>query len=139
MLVGVRMGMVVLALAVPLSLLSCGSATAGTAEPGKVFTLGVGETARLAGQEYEVTLKGVGQDSRCPEGVQCVWEGDAVVTVRITAGNAAPAEHELHTNARFATAVTVAGCELRLVALNPHPKQGVTLAADGYRADFTLR
>ncbi|MFI6318641.1 hypothetical protein ACIBG8_14025 [Nonomuraea sp. NPDC050556] len=134
-----RMGMVVLALAVPMSLLSCGSATAGGVEPGKVFTLAVGDTARLADPEYAVTLTGVGQDSRCPEGVQCVWEGDAVVTVRITAGTAAPTEHELHTNARFATAVTVAGHELRLVALNPHPKQGVTLAADSYRADFTLQ
>ncbi|WP_431894892.1 hypothetical protein [Nonomuraea sp. bgisy101] len=138
-----RSGMVAIALAVPLSLLSCGSATAGSggeiaAEPGKVFTLASGDTARLTGAELTVTLTGVGQDSRCPTGVQCVWEGDAVVKVRVTAGTAPPADHELHTSGRFETAITVAGHELRLVDLKPYPRSGAAPSADRYRADFTL-
>ncbi|MGI5163309.1 hypothetical protein ACQEU3_03030 [Spirillospora sp. CA-253888] len=150
-----RMGscLVTLALTVPMMLLGCGSASsapgeggggdggpgpAGTpVEPGEVFTLAPGGSARLAGGAVTVTFKGVAGDSRCPTGAQCVWEGDATVTVAVAEGGGGPAGHELHTTLKPAE-VAVGGYTLRLVALNPYPRQGAPVAARDYRADFTL-
>lgn len=45
-----------------------------------------------------VTIKLVDvQDSRCPKDVQCIWEGDAVVTLRINSADTTQ-NFVLHTN-----------------------------------------
>ncbi|MBN8680726.1 MAG: hypothetical protein J0M29_21055 [Chitinophagales bacterium] len=55
------------------------------AKPGQEFTLGIGEQIKLeADQVYQIRFDTVPSDSRCPEGVQCVWAGkaDGVFTVQ---------------------------------------------------------
>jgi len=44
-----------------------------------VFSLRVGEHVDLKGRRAEVGFQRVTQDSRCPTGVVCVWEGAAAV------------------------------------------------------------
>ncbi|MGK5555736.1 hypothetical protein ACSNOI_29375 [Actinomadura kijaniata] len=140
MLIRMRSGLAALALALPVALLACGPADAGrrgdTVGEGRTFTLAPGGTARLEGADLAVTFTRVSQDSRCPRGVQCVWEGDVTVDVEAVTGGKATA-HRLNLN-REPTGVTVAGHDLRLVAIRPDRVAGRPVPAGDYRADFTL-
>jgi len=51
---------------------------------GEVFTIGVGQSAQIASEDMEVTFIEVIGDSRCPQNVNCVWEGVASSHVKIT-------------------------------------------------------
>src|SRR5215213_5146127 len=97
-----------LALLPTLALAGACSASLGTAsESGAVsarldepFTLQVGQVAEVQGTgpaPFRVTLVGVTNDSRCGADVQCVWEGDARVVLRLERG-AAAADTAAHTS-----------------------------------------
>ncbi|MQY09375.1 hypothetical protein [Actinomadura macrotermitis] len=127
------------AVALPLLAAVCGAARLTpeperTVEPGAVFTLAPGGSARLAGTDLTVTFEGVGADSRCPVGVQCVWEGDA--TVKISDG---AATHELHTSEGAVRSVRTHGHELELVDLTPARRADAAIEAADYRAGLRIR
>jgi hypothetical protein len=85
----------------------------------EAFDLRTGEAATVAGA---VTLKfeGVADDSRCPVGVTCVWEGDAVV--RLAASQTGPSEAlELHTHASHPRERNYARFRVQLLRLSPQP------------------
>jgi hypothetical protein len=50
---------------------------------GENFTLGEGESLWIEGDHFQVTVVGVLSDSRCPEGTNCFWEGNAKVQVTV--------------------------------------------------------
>lgn len=79
-------------------------------------------------------------DSRCPLGVQCVWEGQAVVTLEVSGDEVVPERVELTLRAGVeAAARAVAGRELRLLGVDPYPREGVTASRDEYVATIDLR
>lgn len=61
-----------------------GNQTPITVGLGEVFTIGVGQSAQIASEDMEVTFIEVIGDSRCPQNVNCVWEGVASSHVKIT-------------------------------------------------------
>ncbi|WP_157105955.1 hypothetical protein [Nocardia sienata] len=123
------------------------AATAGcgaSAEPppvsprlGTEFTLAPGETARLDDDRLTVSFDQVSADGRCPVGTTCVWEGDATVITEVTAG-AQRSRHELHTNQRFSTEVTVGRYRIALVALRPSPPASGPVSGGEYRVDLLV-
>ncbi|QXJ20365.1 hypothetical protein AGRA3207_001063 [Actinomadura graeca] len=122
---------------------ACGSgASAGTGDPdgpatvqpGAVFTLAPGQTARLSGGGLTVRFDGVKNDSRCPTSVDCVWAGDATVTVSVTAGDGRPAARELHVTAPAATTTAVPGYVVALVGLTPERHSESPVPPGDYRA-----
>ncbi len=118
--------------------LGCGSGT----EPDAValaqeFTLAPGESVRIQGEGPSVAFDSVKDDSRCPSGVNCVWEGDAVVVLTLSQPGRNRATAELHTSGRFAQAASYGEFEVALIRLAPEPKVGDQIAQSAYRA--TLR
>jgi len=72
---------------VVLSLLAgCTGGPADTIEVGldTPFELAVGQTAVIAGEDLRLSFENVIEDSRCPLSVECIWEGRASYTVRLT-------------------------------------------------------
>jgi hypothetical protein len=63
-------------LLLPAASLSCGGSNI-KAGLGEEFTLPVGKTADIAGEDLSIQFVEVYQDSRCPIGVECVWIGVA--------------------------------------------------------------
>jgi hypothetical protein len=55
---------------------------------GQEFSLSISQSAVIAGEDLEITFEEVSEDSRCPEGAVCVWEGRVVCFVKITEGEA---------------------------------------------------
>jgi len=109
---------------------------AGKAEPRVVkaeesFELSSGESVRI--DETVIRFVGVEGDSRCPEGVQCIWEGSA--TLRFALGGT---DETFTVETSRGTQTAVAGkYHLAAESLSPYPKQGQSIAPSSYRA--TLR
>ncbi len=78
-------------LGITLAGFSCGenedSLSQKSAELKEPFTIKYGQSAEIDPIEMMVTFSKVKEDSRCPSSVQCVWEGRAVVEVKITQGS----------------------------------------------------
>jgi hypothetical protein len=109
-----------------------------TADPelGRPFDMKSAEVAKVEG--LQITFEGVSEDSRCPLGVQCMWAGDAAATFRLEKPPAAAADCTLHTNGRFERETEWQGFVVRLEDVKPHPKEGMTIAADDYRATIVV-
>jgi hypothetical protein len=98
----------------------------------EVIDLRVGASAAVPGTSSTVTFVRVISDARCPKGVQCIWEGDAVVELRVqpTAGDAKTIT--LHTSDRFEQQASAGGVSVRLERLQPYPEREQPIAADSY-------
>ena len=51
---------------------------------GQEFSLRIGESASIRGEELQVRFLEVTEDSRCPTGVVCIWEGRVSGLLEIT-------------------------------------------------------
>jgi hypothetical protein len=114
-----------------------GSPSAMTVPLGREFTLRVGQSAVVDDTSLRIALERVADDSRCPVDVQCVWEGDAAVTVEIV-DPAAPRAYELHTSGRYPREVTHGAYRVTLVRLDPSPRSSVPISPSDYRATFVV-
>jgi hypothetical protein len=85
-----------------------------------------------------ITFEGVSEDSRCPTGVQCAWAGDATAAFILEKPPAVSEHRTLHTNARFARQVDYDAFVVKLVELEPYPKEGATIAPADYRATLVV-
>lgn len=97
----------------------------------KEFKLKVGEVARVSGAGIKVSLNGVVEDSRCPTGVQCIWAGNGKVSVRLSKDKGEAVSVELNTSAGPKSS-TYGEYKVKLVSLDPYPKDGVTTAKNAY-------
>jgi hypothetical protein len=108
------------------------------AKRGEPFELKARETRQLTDTNLQVRFEGVPQDSRCPVGVQCVWAGDATVELTLERPPAAAETRSLHTSERFGRETDYAGLVVRLVRLDPHPREGATIAPEDYRVTLVV-
>ena len=98
--------------------------------------LAPGESSRVDG--LNVKFEGVSADSRCPIGVQCFWEGDAVVVVSVSEPSRAGSNLELHTSGKFPREGRYGRYRVRLVSLVPQPREGEGVPAGEYRATLQV-
>lgn len=86
---------------------------------GEVFELKVSQTANLRGQSLSITFDGVPEDSRCPQGVECVWMGNARVALSLKQADQLGAlELNTHLEPKEGTSL---GYNVRLLDLKPLP------------------
>ncbi len=55
-----------------------------TANLGQEVELRIGQTVSVEGEQFEVNFVEVVNDSRCPEGATCIWQGEVSCIVEIT-------------------------------------------------------
>jgi hypothetical protein len=114
--------------------LGCASApTAPSAGGQSEVTLAPGGSTRPPGTNLTVVFEEIVEDSRCPTGVECVWEGDAAAGIRIETPNAAPSTYTLHTSDRFPRQIEHGPLRVRLVSVSPYPAADTTIEPDQYR------
>ena len=51
------------------------------------FTLAPGQTARIDSEGMDIRFVDVTGDSRCPQGVECIWAGQVTCAIEITKNN----------------------------------------------------
>ena len=108
-----------------------------TVGPGETFTLGVGQSAQIAAEGMTVEFNEVIDDSRCPQGVTCIWAGQASSRVTITyQGKDYPMVLTLlgssdQTKESFVQYTLIYG-------LSPYPVQGKRISPKDYRLNLTV-
>ena len=100
--------------------------------------LGVGDSFRVPGRALSIQFVRVVSDSRCPKGVTCIWEGDAVVAVRVIADAVEPETLELHTADVSRREGTAHGVRVHLDRLEPLPGTERPPSAGDYRAFLSI-
>lgn len=116
-------------LVVGLSACSASTGARGGAAESRRVELGVGESAAI--DSCEVRFDHLVSDSRCPEGVTCVWAGDAEVALDLRCG-ARHHELRLHTNLE-PRAVEAEGVHIELEAVEPAPRADTRVDPDSVR------
>ena len=115
-------------------------APSGTAPTtaGATATLELRYDQTVAYEGLELRLVEI-SDSRCATGVVCVWEGEVAARLEVARAGEAPVEVELALRAGHEADQAVAhGRRLRLVAVDPYPKYGVTTPRDAYVARIEI-
>ena len=102
------------------------------------FSLRVGESAVVEAEALELGFQGVPNDSRCPKGDKCIWEGDAAVQVWVRRASEAKEQRELHTSARGPADAGFKAWTIRLVALDPYPISGMAIRQADYVATLEV-
>jgi hypothetical protein len=102
------------------------------------FKLKVGQAVVIKAAGLRVTFKGVPEDSRCPEGVNCIWAGNARVAVGLSGAGSGPATVELNTGVEPRRQPHL-DYEVELLSLSPHPKQDKAVDAKSYVATLVVR
>jgi hypothetical protein len=92
---------------------------------GKVIYFNEGENKFLSEYQMNVTFKNISEDSRCPEGVTCVWQGAAVANIEFMGTYTRPATIPLATTENagrnYHKSTIFNGYNISLVEVNPAP------------------
>jgi hypothetical protein len=108
---------------------------------GQEFSLKVGETATLEGEDLKLTFEAVLEDSRCPSKVNCAEIGRAVLSLVGQKGTQNPVDFTLatiHSPDPTDTAV-VEGYEVKLIALEPYPElPDEPIPSEAYQATLVV-
>lgn len=110
----------------------------GEAALASEITLRVGQTMRIAATDLQLSFDRVVEDSRCPTGTECVWEGDAIVRVGLSTATKPNVTHDLHTHDAGKRLVDFEGFRIRLIRLVPAPQANARPAAADYVATVTV-
>jgi len=80
----VRMKFLIITLLLSSTLFVVSACNSNAVSLGQEFSLRIGESASIRGEELQIRFLEVTEDSRCPTGVVCVWEGRVRCLVEIT-------------------------------------------------------
>jgi hypothetical protein len=101
------------------------------------ITLRHGEQKRVVGEQLGVGFKAVLTDSRCPIDAVCVWMGDAVAEVELTAAGGRTGKLELHTSLE-PKADEWNGVKVTLLELQPAPRASEPTRPSAYSVRLQL-
>jgi hypothetical protein len=104
---------------------------------GQEFDLKINQEAMIEGEAMAVVFESVLEDSRCPEGVDCIWSGNAKIRLRSGKQKQTPAAVELNTHVGSKSS-SYLNYEISLVALKPRPKADKPIQPNEYRATLIV-
>jgi hypothetical protein len=108
--------------------------------PGMEFSLRPGEERSIIGEDLVVGFKSVDEDSRCPAGLQCFWEGNAKVTVELKKSGQALSTVQLDTSpsSGFSSKANYLNYTIQLIDLLPYPHVDSSILESDYIARFVV-
>jgi len=99
----------------------------------EAFDIRYGGKVSIAGESLSIQFLDVPEDSRCPEGVVCVWAGNAKVALRVVGRDV-----DLNTYLE-PRKDTVSDYTVELVSLNPYPVYNQEIEKEEYTARLLVR
>jgi hypothetical protein len=85
-----------------------------------------------------ICLYSVLNDSRCPEGAECFWEGNAKVRFKFIRSDEQPVFFNLNTNLGFTNDTIVSCYKFTLKALYPYPSLKNIILHKVYKAEIEI-
>ncbi|REC49406.1 hypothetical protein [Chryseobacterium pennipullorum] len=119
--------------------------TKASDQNGHIIYFSEGENRFLKDYKLNVTFKGVSEDSRCPEGVNCIWAGVAVAQVEVMGTYSRPVVLDLasmnHEARNYHQSAEVNGYTITLENIAPHPKadSGAKALAGKYKIGISIK
>lgn len=104
---------------------------------GHEFTLKQGKRVNVRGTKLKIRFVSVVEDSRCPIGVQCVWQGNAKANLELTGVGRMRSHIRLNTGIEPKEG-QYSDYTVRLVKLTPEPKSGEKINAREYQATLIV-
>lgn len=106
---------------------------------GKEFPIKVGRQLKVEGADLQVKFIGVPQDSRCPTNVNCVWAGNAEVSLEWIVDKC-PTSITLNTHATSGAGdeSKVGGFRVKLIKLEPYPHSEKKISPSDYTATLLV-
>jgi len=104
------------------------------------FYLAHGQTAVLEAENLAVKFLDVAEDSRCPVGVECIWQGQVKIDLEVKRQDENPDTIQLTSLAgepELAEAA-VGDLYIRLAKVEPPPVKGSVLTIFDYRITLTV-
>jgi hypothetical protein len=95
--------------------------------------LRAGESIRLPQLGFVARFDSVTSDSRCPQGVDCIWQGDGATRISILPDVDQALTCTLHTTVS-PNLILVNGATVRLKELDPYPRLGAIMNQSVYVA-----
>jgi len=109
-----------------------------TVDLGQEFSLHIGESASIKGEELKVEFLEISEDSRCPTGVVCVWEGRVSGHVEITY------RESIHSvvltepgSTSWPSEITFEGYKITY-QVEPYPQVDTEIAKEEYRLELRI-
>jgi hypothetical protein len=105
------------------------------------FQLTINQTISFESDNLRLTVVNVTEDSRCPLGVRCKWEGQVTVLINVTKQDQHIGDISLTRRAGnhedLATKI-FDGYMLRLIKVDPYPKHGNPIKSADYRVTLVI-
>jgi hypothetical protein len=101
------------------------------------FIIKPGQQVEIEGRRMKIKFESVTDDSRCPQGVDCIWAGNAEVNLRLTLSASETVTIKLNTNLDPREAEH-RGYRVKLARLDPYPKKDVKIEPGEYRATLIV-
>lgn len=106
--------------------------------------LNEGENKFLKEYQMNITFKGVSEDSRCPEGVNCIWAGVALAQVEVMGTSTRPVLLNLASmdfpNRNYRQSADFNGYTITLQEVTPYPKsEGATALNGKYKIGVSIK
>ena len=99
------------------------------------FTIKAGRQVVIKGEKLSVRFSSVQNESRCPTGVQCVWEGNAAISIEVSKKRKKSAQAILNTNTAIQpNELAYKKYRIKLLGLNPYPRIDEKIEAKDYEA-----
>lgn len=114
-----------------------GMAAIASASKPETIILKHGQQKKAARGEVTIKFVSVMEDSRCPEGVNCVWAGNARVQVKVT-GRRGEAKIMVMNTTMGPKGDQYDGWAIYLTSLSPAPKSGKSISKRSYIATFSI-
>jgi hypothetical protein len=113
-----------------------GSALTAAAQTTQQITLPAGKQKIVTRDKLKIKFVSV-EDSRCPKDVNCVWAGNAKVTIKVTNRRGESKTFDLNTNLETKS-VKFEGYEIKLGSVTPYPKANAPTGQNDYTAIFIV-
>lgn len=111
--------------------------TGKAADAGRELDIRQGQQVYLSRERLRVRFISVLEDSRCPTGEQCIWQGNAKITLGLSKPGGKPTSVTLNT-AVEPMSVEYRGYTFKLAALNPYPNLKKGNKRGGYVATLSI-
>jgi len=104
----------------------------------KQFTLAIGQSASISGENLNVRFMDVTEDSRCPKDVTCIWAGQVSCALEISAGGKIESVKLTQPGLSDTDTVQKVGAYTYKFTIEPYPQSGMQIQKKDYRLLLTV-
>lgn len=109
-----------------------------TANLGQEVELKVGDTVALNGESLKIKFLEAGNDSRCPQGATCIWQGEVSCQIEITFNGSNYTKTLIQPGLTQSPAIDGFKEYTLSFKVLPYPKVGVTIKPGEYRLQIVI-